>query len=156
MQDSDFSFQMILNDMKYDFAQNAQADYFYHIANDGVAKKIKNQRHFGSHVYCLDKVSQMISAKYGNKYDFYIESRIVDFLGMFSKSWKPYFDILRLPWMKHRWSFKLRIIMYLLIFKKDRRLIFYKHRKHSKRQNTIWRESMAKYRVELLKRGVEI
>ena len=156
MQDSDFSFRMILSDMKYDFAKEAKADYFYHVANDGVAQKIKTKRHFDSHLYCLNKVSQEISAKYGNKYDFYIESRIAGFLGMFNKGWKPYFDILRLTWMKNRWPFKLRIIIYLLILKKDRRLIFYKHRKYSKQQNAIWAESVARYRTELLNRGVEI
>lgn len=44
----------------------------------------------------------------------------------------------------------------LLTFKKDRRLLFYKYRKYSKQQNTVWIESMAKYRKEILERGVEV
>lgn len=150
MQDSDFSFQMLLSDMKYDFAKDAKADYFYHVGNDGVAKKIKTKRHYDSHLYCLDKISKAISAKYGSKYDFYIESRIVGFFGTFRGAWYPYFSILRMPWMKHRWGFKMRILLYLMILKKDRRLIFRKYRKYSKHQNAIWAESMAKKRKELL------
>jgi len=156
MQDSDFSFQMILSDMKYDFARDAKADYFYHVGNDGVAKKISTKRHYDSHIYCLDKISQVISLKYGNKYDFYIESRIAGFLGTFRDTWKPYFKILRMPWMRRKWGFKMRIMLYLLILKVDRRFIFYKYRRYSKRQNALWKESIARYRKELLEKGVEV
>ena len=151
MQDSDFSFQMILSDMKYDYAADAKADYFYHVGNTGVAKKIRTKRHYNSHVYCLNKVSQMISAKYGDKYDFYIESRIVSFLGTFKDTWQPYFDLLKLPWMKKRFGFKMRLVLYLMILKKDRRLIFRKHRKYLKRQNAVWEERMAEEREKQLK-----
>jgi len=151
MQDSDFSFQMILSDMKYDYAADAKADYFYHVGNTGVAKKIRTKRHYNSHVYCLDKVSQMLSAKYGDKYDFYIESRIVSFLGTFKDTWQPYFDLLRMPWMKKRYGFKMRMWLYLATLKKDRRLIFRKYRKYSKRKNAIWNERMAEERKKQLR-----
>ena len=156
MQDSDFSFQMILSNMKYDYAAEAKADYFYHVGVSGVAMKIRTKRHYNSHVYCLEKVSRMISAKYGNKYDFYIESRIVCFLGTFRDAWQPYFKILSMPWMRGRWRFKLRILLYMAILKMDRRVLFYKYRNYSKRQNVIWKERMAELRKELLERGVEV
>lgn len=156
MQDSDFSFQMILSDMKYDFAKEAKADYFYHVGNEGVAKKISTKCHYDSHLYCLDKLSLAINTKYGKKYDFYIESRIVEFLGTFRSAWYPYFMILRMRWLQQKWGFKMRIVLYLMILKKDRRLLFHKYRKYSKRQNAIWMEYMAQKRKELLEKGVEV
>lgn len=155
-QDVDYNIQFLLSGIKYGFATKAKADYFYHFTNDGVAGRSQTKQHYDSHVLFIDKVTQSVSAKYKTKYDFELEAMIASFLGTFKNSWKPYFDILRLPWMRHRWSFKLRIIMYLLILKKDRRLIFYKYRKYSKRQNAIWSERVANYRTELLKRGIEI
>ena len=137
--------------VKYDYAADAKADYFYHVGNTGVAKKIRTKRHYNSHVYCLDKVSQMLSAKYGDKYDFYIESRIVSFLGTFKDTWQPYFDLLRMPWMKKRYGFKMRMWLYLATLKKDRRLIFRKYRKYSKRKNAIWNERMAEERKKQLR-----
>jgi len=155
-QDVDFNIQFVLSGMKYSYASEAKADYFYHFSRDGVAGKIASKQHYGSHIYFIDKVTQSVSAKYGHKYDFYLEAMIVGFLGIFRDAWKPYLDLMRLPWGRNRWRFKLRIWFYMLILKKDRRIIFYKYRKYSKRQNVIWTNSVAQYRKELLAKGVEI
>ncbi len=156
-QDADFSIQMLLSGMMHTFA-DGKADYFYRVGvgRAGVAKSIASTKSFDSHIYFIDKVTQTVSAKYGDKYDFYLESMIATMLGLFRNSWKPYFQLLRLPWMQHRWGLKMRIWMYLMILKKDRRLIFRKYRKYSKFQNAIWAESMAVKRKELLAKGVSI
>ena len=155
-QDVDYNIQMVLSGMKYAYAMEAKADYFYHHTNDGVASQIKTAKHFDSHLYLLDKVTRIVCEKYGVKYDFYLEAMIANFLGTFRDTWRPYFKILHMPWMRSRLGFKLRIMMYLAILKMDRRAIFYKYRKYSKQQNAIWKESMAQYRKELLERGVEV
>ena len=155
-QDADYNIRFLLSGMSYAFAENAKADYFYRVGRDGVANKIKSRQHYDSHIYFIDKVTQSVSNKYGDKYDFYLEAMITDFLGTFQKAWKPYFQLLRLLWMQHRWGFKLRLVLYLMILKKDRRLLFYKYRKYAKRQNAIWAESMAKKRKEMLEKGVEV
>ena len=154
-QDADFNIQMLLSGMTHSFVYG-KADYFYRVGRAGVAKSIQSPKSFDSHVYFIDKVTQMVSAKYGDKYDFYLKSMITSLLGLFRNSWKPYFKVLNLPWMQHHKGFKLRIWLYLLIFKKDRRLLFYKYRKYAKRQNALWAESMAKYRKEILERGIEV
>lgn len=154
-QDADFNIQMLLSGMTHSFVYG-KADYFYRVGRAGVAKSIKSPQSFDSHIYFIDKVTQTVSTKYEDKYDFYLESMIASLLGLFRNSWKPYFKILRLPWMKSRIAFKLRIWLFLLIFKKDRRLLFYKYRKYSKKQNSIWTESMTMHRKELLKQGVEV
>ena len=153
-QDVEFNIQVLLSGMKYAYATVAKADYFYRYTTDGVAGQIKTTKHFDSHVYMLDKVTRNVSTKYGKKYDFCLEAMIVNFLGRFRNTWWPYFKILSMSWMKGRFGFKLRILMYMAIFKTDRRLIFRKYRKYSKRQNAVWIDSMARYRKELLERGV--
>ena len=95
----------------------------------------------------------MGDVKYGDKYDFYLEAMIANFLGIFRDTWWPYFAILRMPWVKGRRVFKLRILMYMAILKTDIRVLFYRYRKYSKRQNAIWKENMARYRKELSERG---
>ena len=81
---------------------------------------------------------------------------IATFIGIFRDAWWPFTRILHMPWMRRRWVFKLRIMMYMAILKTDRRVIFYKYRKYSKKQNALWIDSMAKYRKELLERGVPV
>ena len=154
-QDADFNIQMLLSGMTHSFVYG-KADYFYRVGRAGVAKSITSSKSFDSHIYFIDKVTQSVSKKYGNKYDFHLESMITCLLGLFRNSWTPYFKLLKLPWIKKRLGFKFRIWLYLMIFKKDRRLFFYKYRKYSKNQNSIWAKSMAMHRKELLKRGVEL
>ena len=153
-QDVDFNIQFVLSGMQYDYARDAKADYFYHHTTDGVAGSSKSKRNYASHLYLIDKVTRNVSAKYGSKYDFYMEAMIAAFLGTFRDAWQPYIQILSMPWMRGRWGFKLRILLYMAILKVDRRVLFYKYRNYSKRQNAIWKESMAIYRKELLERGV--
>lgn len=153
-QDADFNIQMLLSGMVHAFA-DGKADYFYRVGRAGVAKSIGSKKSFDSHIHFIDKVTQTVSAKYGDKYDFYLESMIASLIGLFRNSWKPYFQLLRLPWMQHRWGFKLRFVLYLMILTMDRRLLFYKYRKYAKRQNAIWAESMAKKRKELLEKSVD-
>ena len=154
-QDADFNIQMLLSGLIHTF-EFGRADYFYRVGRAGVAKSIQSKKSYNSHIHFIDKVTQMVSAKYHDRYDFYLEAMITSLLGLFYNSWEPYFKLLRLPWMQGRYGFKLRIWLYLLTFKKDRRLLFYKYRKYSKQQNTVWIESMAKYRKEILERGVEV
>ena len=155
-QDVDFNIQFVLSGMKYDYARNAKADYFYHHTTDGVAGSSKSKRNYESHLYFIDKIMRNVSAKYGSKYNFYLEAMIAMFLGTFRDTWRPYFKILSMPWMQGRWGFKLRILLYMVILKMDRRVLFYKYRNYSKRQNVIWKERMARSRKELLERGVEV
>ncbi len=155
-QDVEFNIQFVLSGMKYAFDGEAKADYFYQVGTNGVASKIYTKNHFDSHIHFIDKTTQAVSAKYGNRYDFYLEAMIVNFLGYFRRYWKPYFDILRLSWVKKHPLFSLRIILYLLILKTDRRLIFYKHRKYTKRQSLFWKQqSFIVWRKRLLERGIE-
>lgn len=155
-QDVDYNIQLVLSGMKYAYAKEAKADYFYHYTTDGVAGSGKAKRNYDSHLYLIDKVTRNVSAKYGNTYDFCLESMIATFIGTFRDAWWPFIKILHMPWMKKRWRFKLRILMYMAILKMDRRVLFYKYRKYSKRQNAIWKVSMARRRRELLKKGVEL
>lgn len=155
-QDVEFNIQFLLSGIKYAFADTAKADYFYKVDNEGVASNIKKNLHYESHILFIDKVTKSVSLKYGSKYDFYLEAMITYFLGLFRNAWFPYFKLLRLGWLRHNYFFKLRIILYLLILKKDRRLIFYKYRKYSKKQNAVWLEFMKKKRIDLLEKGVQI
>lgn len=155
-QDVDFNIQFVLSGMKYDYARDAKTDYFYRYTTDGVAGSNKSKRNYESHLYFIEKVTRNVSAKYGSKYEFYMEAMIAAFLGTFRDAWQPYFDLLRMPWMRGRWRFKLRILLYMAILKMDRRVLFYKYRKYSKKQNIIWKKSMAELRKELLERGVEV
>lgn len=155
-QDVDFNIQLLIRGLKYDYDTNAKADFFYRVDYNGVAGQINTKQHFDSHLYFLDKVTQDVSGIYGKKYDFYLEAMIVNFLGLFKKYWSPYFKLLQLPWIKKRKSFVCRIILYLMIFKLDRRIIFMKYRRYSKLQNSIWRKAMAVKLNNLLDRGVEV
>lgn len=155
-QDVDYNIQLVLSGMKYAYATDAKADYFYHYTTDGVAGSGKAKRNYDSHLYFIDKVTRNVSAKYGEKYDFCLEAMIATFIGTFRDTWWPFMKILRMPWMNKRRGFKLRILMYMAILKTDRRVLFNKYRKYSKRQNAAWIDSMARYRKELLERGVEV
>ena len=142
--------------MKYAYAENAKGDYFYHYTTDGVAYGSKSKRHYDSHLFFIDKVTRMVNEKFGNMYDFYLEAMIAMFLGVFKSSWNPYFRLLRLPWIQCHHGLWLRILLYIITLKKARRIIFYKHRNYSKLQREIWTNSVAKYRKELLERGVSL
>lgn len=155
-QDVFFNTMFVLSGMTYAFDTNAKADYFYQVGTDGVASHIHSQAHYDSHICFIDKVTQAVSQKHGSKYDFYLEAMIANFLGYFRHSWKPYFQLLNLTWIKQHPLFRLRIILYLLILKTDRRLIFYKHRKYTKRQSRYWSEqTFVVARKRLLERGIE-
>lgn len=155
-QDVEINIQVLLSGMRFGYATGARADYFYHYTTDGVAGSGKAKRNYESHLYLIDKVTQNVSAKYGKKYNLCMEAMITTFIGAFRDTWWPYFKILHMPWMQRRWGFKMRILLYMAIIKMDRRVLFYKYRKYSKRQNALWKESMARYRKELLERGVEV
>ena len=146
MQDSDYSLKMLLSGVNYDYATNALVDYYYHIGDGGVAKKISTVQHFDSHIYCLDKITRSISNMYGKEYDFYLEVRIYLHVRMFYNTWKPYHKLLNLSWLKGRWAFKMRLLIYLLTFKRGRRFLFNKYHKYTNQQTDIWRQSMKKYR----------
>lgn len=154
-QDAEFHIQMLLSGLNYNFA-DGKADYFYRVGRTGVAQSIRTNSSFDSHIYFIDKVTQTVSTRYGNDYDFYLKSMIVSSLKLFHNSWRPYFQLLRLPWLQYKWSFKLRILLYLMILKKDRRFIFYKYRRYSKQKTRIWEECIAVKRMKLLEKGVEL
>ena len=67
-QDVDYNIQLVLSGIKYAYATDAKADYFYHYTSDGVAGSGKSKRNYESHLYLIDKVTRNVSAKCGKKY----------------------------------------------------------------------------------------
>lgn len=152
-QDVAFHVDMITSGMVHAFDTQAKVDYFYAYSPTGVAVHIKSTKHFKSHLYLIQKVSNQVSHKYGHNYDFYLESFIVIILGTIRKDLKTCLQLLDIPWVKTRKEFRLKLILYILTFRLDRRFIFKKYRKYSKQSTAEWNKSVYNMRSLLIRRG---
>ncbi len=87
-QDSDFNIQNILAGAHYRYAKSPciQADYFYRQTNsDSISKKMKDERHFCSHLYLYEKMICLVRAKHGSKYDKVLKKRAITFFVLMSR-----------------------------------------------------------------------
>lgn len=155
MQDSDFSFQVILSGMPYDYARDAKADYFYRMHDNGVAGQIYKPAHIESHVYLIKKVIKAITKKYGNSYDSYIGVYIARML-LKMRKYVDYKTLKTIPWVNQHSSYKLRILIYTLCGQRLWRLFFRKYRTLSMQMNNKWQSQTIDVRAKLLERGATL
>jgi len=157
MQDSDFSFQIMLSEMRYKYAQEAQADYFYRVTYDGVASGINSSKKWPSHVYLVQKVTDAVTKKYGDKYDRFMGIYVAQILKKIGFVKEAYDQLSKAIWVKKHWGFRMRMCIYrMLKMQRLWSLLFYRYRNASKKRNAVWQASMAEKRKILLSRGVEI
>lgn len=156
MQDSDFSFQVMLSGMRYNYAAEAKADYFYRVTYDGVASGINSSKKWRSHVYLVQKVTDAVSKKYGDKYDLFLGIYVAQIIRKIGFVKEAFDQLTHAPWMKKHWEFRMRMSIYrMLKMKRLWSILFYRYRCVSKKRSAVWQASMAKKRKELLERGVE-
>lgn len=157
MQDSDFSFQVILSGMHYTYATEAKVDYFYRVTNDGVASGINSAKKWQSHVYLAQKVTDNVTKKYGDKYDMFLGIYVAQILKKIGFVKEAYDQLSQATWVRKHWEFRMRMCVYrMLKMQRLWSLLFYRYRNVSKKRNAIWQASMAEKRKILLSRGVEI
>ncbi len=151
MQDSDLSFQLILSGMKYDYATEAKADYFYHIGNDGVASTIMSKDKWPSHVYLMEKVANSIEQKYGTKYDQQLAVYYALVIRKIGINPKAYPALMQLPWIKQHSLFRSITRLYQVTkIEKLWGLFFFPYRQDVIRLKVIWKRQMASKRKQLL------
>ena len=157
MQDSDFSFQVMLSGMRYNYAVEAKADYFYRVTYDGVASGINSSKKWQSHVYLAQKVTVAVTKRYGNKYDLFLGIYVAQIIRKIGFVKQAFEQLVQAPWVKRHWVFHMRMSIYRML--KNQRLwslLFYRYRGVSKQRTAVWQASMAEKRKVLLERGVEV
>lgn len=157
MQDSDFSFQVMISGMRYAYATEAKADYFYRVTYDGVASTINKGNKWQSHVYLGRKVTQAIENKYSKSYDRYLKL----YMALLIKRIGPKRSAIRLlrqiPFIRKNLFFQIATCIFMMIgVERLWGLLFYEYRKLSKQQNKKWEHSMREHRKVLTKRGYRL
>ena len=152
MQDSDFSFQIMLHGLKYEYALDARADYFYRMHNTGVASTISNSTQITSHLYLMQKVTDAITKKYGVQYDLFLGLYIAKFLPIMRHKTR-YVSIRSIPWVANHIGFKMRLLLYSICGQHFWSKFFRKYRAISLQMDEKWRSQTIKVRANLLERG---
>lgn len=143
MQDSFFNISAIASGIVYKYADNAKFDYFYRIGQIGLAKKIKTNEHFKSHLYLLNEEAGKLEHLFGHKYDFFIQNLILIFLiQVFKEDREMLRKIIGLPWVKKHFVFRVRLQLFYLLRQRGRKYLFSDYLKYSRLQQNRWLEHM--------------
>ena len=154
MQDSDFSFQVMISGMRYAYANEARADYFYRVTYDGVASTIHKGNKWQSHVYLGNKVTQAIEKKFGTMYDKYLKLYTALLIRRIGPKCSSIRLLRNIPLVRKNRFFRMATCLFMAMgVERLWGLFFYDYRKLSKQRNKEWEQSMKEYRKELLERG---
>lgn len=154
MQDSDFSFQVMLSGMRYNYAVEAKADYFYRVTYDGVASGINSSKKWQSHVYLGNKVTQALEKKYDTTYDRYLKLYMALLIRRIGPKRNAIKLLKQIPLIQKNLFFRMATCIFMTIgVERLWGLLFYDYRKLSKQRNREWEQSMREYRKELIERG---
>lgn len=125
MQDSDFNIQALLKGCKFAYA-NAKPDYFYRVfkAGNSVAGKIGNKKHFGSHLYLLNKILSSLNNDQLSAYHDDIECYLLKFIRIFATSIPDMRTFVNIPWVKRRKWYALRSLLCSYTSPKAIKLLF--------------------------------
>lgn len=154
MQDSDFSFQVMISGMRYAYATEARADYFYRVTYDGVASTIHKGNKWMSHVYLGNKVTQAIEKKFGTTYDRYLKLYLALLIRRIGPNKSAIRLLRQIPLISKNLFFRMVTCLFMTIgVERLWGLLFYRYRKLSKQQNRKWEQSMREHRKALIERG---
>lgn len=151
MQDSDLSFQLILSGMKYNYATDAKADYFYRLSSDGVAATITSKEKWPSHLYLMEKVANSVERKYGAKYDTSLAVYYALLIRRIGINKKAYPALMQLPWIKRHTLFRCMTCLYQVAHMETLwSLFFYPYRQAVIKHEAEWKRQMASKRKQLM------
>ena len=125
MQDADYNIQALTKGMTHSFVEKAPIDYYYRQVNNSVSKQIYEDQKTESHLYFIDKTVSSIRNRYGARYDYYLKSYIVVFFDFFQKKRRPYFRLLKMPFIMKNPSFFVRILLYAILGAKGKKFLFW-------------------------------
>ncbi len=125
LQDSDFNIQGLLKGLVYDYCDDANIDYFYRVSSNGsISKKIFTKAHKDSHLYYLDKLHSSLSYKQQKDFALELDDYLFFFIDRFSHDKSFVFSIIKKRWLRRRVFFCLRIILYCLLRKRGKHILF--------------------------------
>ena len=117
LQDSDYNIQSILKGLKYSYPQNAYIDYFWRQSDGTISTKVKSLKHQDSHLYLIKKIFDTLSEnqiiKYNQSLKFYLTTYTRRFALAGARC--QFNEMLRIPWLKVKLFFKLRLRIYYII-----------------------------------------
>lgn len=142
LQDSDFNIHALVKGMHYEYA-NVFVDYFYRIIDDGVAKKIRSEQQYDSHVYLLNKTLELVS-NHSKCYAFYLKNNVLLFVDLMQGNRSHLRQITKLPWIRKKVWFRFKLMLLLSLNFRGRKRLFPKEVLYSRQLSKCWMESMEK------------
>ena len=137
LQDSDYNIQSLVSGMLYTFADTSKVDYFYRITTDGISRKICSDAHRKSHIYLLNKTLRVLATN-NEVTDIMLRTNILLYLNLFLRERLSCIDFFKIPWIKKRVLFYVRMLIYVVLRGRGRKYLFRKEMEYSNSLTSIW------------------
>lgn len=122
LQDSDFNLQTFQKQLKYDYDDDCQIDYFYRTSVDTTHtfQKIGSAEHKESHLIFLDKLYNFLSERQRKECRLELDDYLLYFIEMLFNDKEFVTQLLNMDWIKSRYWFRLRVRLYCFLKKNNR------------------------------------
>lgn len=150
-QDTYFNIQSIIKGCKFDFADDAQPDYFYRHRSGSISSVRESNDHAGSHAHFVTKVIERLSDEQLQKYQQDVKSCYLSFMIFFFPYRELVVKMLDLNWIRKQRYFSWKLKLWLMLGHKYRILqwLFSKELKYYNSQQEDYRLFRSSKIVEL-------